>query len=76
MDNIILTTNFSASCYYDEAKKIRFDPPVYEQRYWTVLRLLELEYWKDSFKKATTLHDSAPSVASVPAKDVMCERSV
>ncbi|XP_052897116.1 uncharacterized protein LOC128304033 [Anopheles moucheti] len=51
MDQIKVTTNFTNSCFYDENKKIRFDPPVYEQRYWTILRLLELDCWKTSFKK-------------------------
>ncbi|XP_039439003.1 uncharacterized protein LOC120420120 [Culex pipiens pallens] len=43
--------NFDNSCYFDEENKIRFEPPIYEQRYLTVLRLLELDLWKDSFKK-------------------------
>ena len=51
MENITLAPNFTNSCFYDENKKIRFDPPVYEQRYWTIIHLLELDYWKDSFKK-------------------------
>uniref|UniRef100_A0A182LT71 Small RNA 2'-O-methyltransferase n=1 Tax=Anopheles culicifacies TaxID=139723 RepID=A0A182LT71_9DIPT len=51
MENIKVSTNFTNSCFYDENKKIRFDPPVYEQRYCTILRLLELDCWKDSFKK-------------------------
>ncbi|XP_055608101.1 small RNA 2'-O-methyltransferase [Uranotaenia lowii] len=51
MDRIKLIYNFDHSCFYDEENKIRFEPPVYEQRYLTVLRLLELDFWKDSFKK-------------------------
>uniref|UniRef100_A0A182UUN7 Uncharacterized protein n=1 Tax=Anopheles merus TaxID=30066 RepID=A0A182UUN7_ANOME len=51
MENITLAPNFTNSCFYDENKKIRFDPPVYEQRYWAIIHLLELDYWKDSFKK-------------------------
>ncbi|XP_052862391.1 uncharacterized protein LOC128269078 [Anopheles cruzii] len=51
MEHIVLTTNFASSCYYDQENKIRFDPPVYEQRYCTILRLLELSFWKNSFKK-------------------------
>ncbi|EAA11482.4 AGAP005646-PA [Anopheles gambiae str. PEST] len=51
MENITLAPNFINSCFYDENNKIRFDPPVYEQRYWTIIHLLELDYWKDSFKK-------------------------
>ncbi|XP_053674510.1 uncharacterized protein LOC128724813 [Anopheles nili] len=53
MEHITLNPSavFPNSCYYDEAKNIRFDPPVYEQRYCAVLRLLELDFWKESFKK-------------------------
>ncbi|XP_058457942.1 small RNA 2'-O-methyltransferase [Malaya genurostris] len=51
MDKIKPKFNYDNSCYYDECKKIRFDPPVYEQRYLVVLRLLELDFWKDHFKK-------------------------
>ncbi|XP_053690373.1 uncharacterized protein LOC128738914 [Sabethes cyaneus] len=51
LDQIKLTYNYDHSCYYDENNKIRFDPPVYEQRYLIVLRLLELEFWKQNFKK-------------------------
>ncbi|XP_062550163.1 uncharacterized protein LOC134214901 [Armigeres subalbatus] len=51
MDHIQLTYSFDHSCYYDEDKKIRFEPPVYEQRYLIVLRLLELDFWQSSFKK-------------------------
>lgn len=48
--------NFDNSCYFDEENKIRFEPPIYEQRYLTVLRLLELDLWKDSFKKVWFQH--------------------
>ncbi|XP_049547572.1 uncharacterized protein LOC125958335 [Anopheles darlingi] len=51
MEHIVLQTNFATSVYYDQDQKIRFDPPVYEQRYSAVLRLLELPCWKDSLKK-------------------------
>ncbi|XP_065082183.1 uncharacterized protein Hen1 [Ochlerotatus camptorhynchus] len=51
MDQITLTYTFDNSCFYDQENKIRFEPPVYEQRYLTVLRLLELDIWKSSFKK-------------------------
>ncbi|XP_058059999.1 uncharacterized protein LOC131210697 [Anopheles bellator] len=51
MEQIVVTTNFAESCYYDQQNQIRFDPPVYEQRYCTILRLLELRFWKNSFKK-------------------------
>ncbi|XP_050096670.1 uncharacterized protein LOC126578290 [Anopheles aquasalis] len=51
MEHIVLKTNFGTSVYYDQDQKIRFDPPVYEQRYSSVLRLLELPCWKDSLKK-------------------------
>ncbi|XP_050074408.1 uncharacterized protein LOC126562039 [Anopheles maculipalpis] len=51
MEHIKLTTSFSNSCFYDENKQIRFDPPVYEQRYSAIISLLELDHWKDSFKK-------------------------
>lgn len=46
-----MTYNFDYSCFFDEQQKIRFDPPVYEQRYLTVLRLLELDCLKGSIKK-------------------------
>nr|XP_019536736.2 uncharacterized protein LOC109407983 [Aedes albopictus] len=80
MDRIQLTYNFDNSCYYDEEKKIRFEPPVYEQRYLIVLRLLELDFWQSSFKKVVefgcaemkffTLLKTLPSVEQILQVDI------
>lgn len=36
-------------------KQLRFDPPVYTQRYSTVLSILKHEQWKDKIKKVSSL---------------------
>ena len=41
----------SAECFYNEESQIKFDPPVYEQRYVTVITILELIRWGDQIKK-------------------------
>lgn len=38
-------------------RQLRFDPPVYTQRYSTVLSILSHEPWKDEIKKVSTRTD-------------------
>lgn len=39
-------------------RKLRFNPPVYTQRYSTVLNILSHERWKDEIKKVLFDHRS------------------
>lgn len=38
-------------CYINANGNIKFDPPVYEQRYTTTIRILEDPRWGQKFKK-------------------------
>ncbi|XP_039953340.1 small RNA 2'-O-methyltransferase isoform X1 [Bactrocera tryoni] len=40
-----------ARCYINSNGEIKFDPPVYEQRYTTTIRILEDPHWGHKFKK-------------------------
>ncbi|XP_055379747.1 small RNA 2'-O-methyltransferase [Condylostylus longicornis] len=40
---------FQSTAYYDSQNQLKFEPPVYEQRYATALRVLS--FWEGSFKK-------------------------
>ncbi|XP_036317479.1 small RNA 2'-O-methyltransferase-like [Rhagoletis pomonella] len=40
-----------ARCYINSEGDIKFDPPVYEQRYTTAVRILEDSRWGHKFKK-------------------------
>lgn len=40
-----------AHCYFNSNGDIKFDPPVYEQRYTTTVRILEDPHWGYKFKK-------------------------
>lgn len=51
MFEIDIESQFRAISFYDSERQIRFDPPVYEQRYSTVIRILELERWTKHLKK-------------------------
>lgn len=51
MFNIKFESTYKAIATYDAENKLRFDPPVYEQRYSAVLRCLQLSRWSGHFKK-------------------------
>ncbi|KAG4078848.1 hypothetical protein HA402_007398 [Bradysia odoriphaga] len=51
MFNIKFESQYKPVAHYDDEKKLRFDPPVYEQRYSAVLRCLQLQRWSNHFKK-------------------------
>lgn len=55
MYELDIESEFRAVSFYDDEQKIRFDPPVYEQRYSTVIRILELERWTKHLKKVRNL---------------------
>uniref|UniRef100_A0A0K8UFZ4 Small RNA 2'-O-methyltransferase n=1 Tax=Bactrocera latifrons TaxID=174628 RepID=A0A0K8UFZ4_BACLA len=40
-----------ARCYINSNSEIKFDPPVYEQRYTTTIRILEDPHWGHKFRK-------------------------
>lgn len=44
-------SQYKPVAFYDDEDHLRFDPPVYEQRYSAVLRCLQLERWSKHFKK-------------------------
>lgn len=41
--------------YYDELKKLRFEPPVYLQRYSAVMHILDHPRWKTHFRKVARI---------------------
>ena len=51
MFKLILPGGITSSAYYDANNDIKFDPPVYEQRYSTALRILENDIWEGTIKK-------------------------
>lgn len=55
MFNIKFESNYKAIANYDDEKRLKFDPPVYEQRYSAVLRCLQLNRWSGHFKKVGCL---------------------
>lgn len=53
MFELDIESEFRAISFYDSEQQIRFDPPVYEQRYSAVIRILELERWTKYLKKVS-----------------------
>lgn len=53
MFKLNLESTFRGIAFHDEEGNIRFDPPVYEQRYSTVIRILEQTQWAKQFKKVS-----------------------
>lgn len=51
MEHITLDHPVRPSCYYKEEDVIVFEPPVFEQRYSFVYRLLKHYLWKGEIKK-------------------------
>lgn len=53
MFDINFESEYKAVATYDSEHTIKFDPPVYEQRYSAVLRCLQLKRWEGHFKKVS-----------------------
>lgn len=55
MFDIKFESEYKAIATYDSENILRFDPPVYEQRYSAILRCLQLKLWSRHFKKVGRL---------------------
>lgn len=55
MEHITLDHPVRPICYYKEEEVIVFEPPVFEQRYSFVYRLLKHRLWKGEIKKVFIL---------------------
>jgi len=53
MFDIDFEGEFKAIAYRDSENTLKFDPPVYEQRYSAVLRCLQSKRWSGQFKKVS-----------------------
>lgn len=53
MLDINFESEYKAIANYDSQNKLKFDPPVYEQRYSAVLRCLQLKRWSGQLKKVS-----------------------
>lgn len=51
MFNIKFESEYKAVAIYDKENILKFDPPVYEQRYSAILRCLQLKRWSGHLKK-------------------------
>lgn len=55
MFELTLNDVFKSNAFYSQnecgEEQLRFDPPVYQQRYSTVLNILQLNQWKNQIKK-------------------------
>lgn len=65
MDKITLDHPVLPTCYYQEPAAIKFDPPVFEQRYSFVYRLLKHKLWKGEIKKVFSFDFSHASSFTV-----------
>lgn len=50
-----LQTSFRCIAFHDNDGNIRFDPPVYEQRYSTVISILEQANWAKQLHKVRSI---------------------
>lgn len=51
MFNLRLPGYNNSTAFYDKDNQLKFDPPVYEQRYAITIRFLEHEFWQGKIKK-------------------------
>jgi hypothetical protein len=55
MMNVDLKLKYTPNIYFDKDNNIKFDPPVYQQRYSAAIQILENEIWKNQIKKVSVI---------------------
>lgn len=72
MFHLPIPNPYEGRCYYKD-DDVKFEPPVFEQRYMAVLRIIELTQWADQIKKVSGLFEpkSMKYMTNFPFKQIV-----